>query len=689
MRTASPPAQNGLVCRTELLQSLVDSSAALTVLVAPPGYGKSTLLAQWAEHDDRPFSWLAPARSARLAHEVRLLHKQHGGFVIVVDDAQLAEPSSLSEWVSAALDDLPEGSTIALASRTEPALPLGRLRAHRLLSEIRMPQLAMTCAEAAPLFHDAGIELEPEQLESLVERTEGWPAALYLATLALREDPGGILRVGGDHHLVFEYLQDEVLAPLPADLVTFSIRTSVMAELCGPFCDVVLEQRGSGAVLEDIARANPLLVPVDAAHHLYRWHTLVGEALRSELERIEPELEPVLRLRASRWYAGCGDTRHAIDQAAAAGDAELTGQLLWDNILVYLTSGRNDLVRRWLSNFCDDRIAGCAPLALSASLTAMMAGDVVDAQHWSLSAAASLERNRRGRRKASLATELTVIEATLAEDGLSRMGQAAARAAGLEPQDSLWRPLCLLLEGVAHYLQGDRAAAELELDGSIRLSGNSAPQITSLCLAQRAMVAIEREDWDLATELTDRATMVVEEWGLKGDPLSALTFAAAAASRSRAGRIDEAKRDLRQGIDLLAALGNFVQWYGAEARILLAHASLWLADTVRARTLLAEASRFARRTPDAEIFSGWFDRAWAHLDSLAETSLAGPSSLTIAELRILRFLPSHRSFREIASQLGVSANTVKTQAHAVYRKLGAASRSEAVAQAVDAGLLGY
>jgi len=170
--------------------------------------------------------------------------------------------------------------------------------------------------------------------------------------------------------------------------------------------------------------------------------------------------------------------------------------------------------------------------------------------------------------------------------------------------------------------------------------------------------------------------------------MSALAFAAAAAVRAHQGRVDEAKRDLRSGIDLLTQLDDFIPWYGAEARILLAHASLWLADVVGARTLLAEASRLARRTPGAVIFERWFDDAWARMDAVAETSLAGPSSLTIAELRILRFLPSHRSFREIAAQLGVSANTVKTQAHAVYRKLGAASRSEAVMRASDAGLLG-
>jgi len=170
-------------------------------------------------------------------------------------------------------------------------------------------------------------------------------------------------------------------------------------------------------------------------------------------------------------------------------------------------------------------------------------------------------------------------------------------------------------------------------------------------------------------------------------PLSALVFAAGAAVRAHQGRVDEAKRDLRRGAELLGSLGEHMPWYGAEARILLAHAALRLADLVRARSLLAEASRLARKTPDAVIFGRWFDEAWAYMDTLAESSLSGPSSLTIAELRILRFLPSHRSFREIAMQLGVSANTVKTQAHSVYRKLGAASRSEAVARASEAGLL--
>ncbi len=305
-----------------------------------------------------------------------------------------------------------------------------------------------------------------------------------------------------------------------------------------------------------------------------------------------------------------------------------------------------------------------------------------------LAARAALGRSDSEQPLPSFATGLAVTDAVAARAGVSEMAQTAIDAAQSESDDSRWRPLCSLLAGVGRYLEGEHVAAEFLLDEAISLCGSNAPTLAALCLAQRAMVAIDRGDWELASDLTDRSVLVVQEWNLETDPLLAIVFAAAAASRAHEGRVDEAKRDLHRGIELLASLPDFVPWYGAEARILLAHASLWLADVVRARTLLAEASRFARRTAGAVIFSEWFDHAWAYMDQLAETSLAGPSSLTIAELRILRFLPSHRSFREIAAQLGVSSNTVKTQAHAVYRKLGAASRSEAVAQAVEAGLLG-
>lgn len=689
--------------------------ASLTLMVAPPGYGKSMLLADWAEYDERPFLWLspgddwragpqlldgavvaaksAPARSSprngrdSLLPLVRRTCRRAESFVLVLDDADLLQPRVLRDVIEIAVNEMPEGSTMALASRSELPLRLARLRAHGLLNEIRTPQLAMTSAEAAALLARAGVNPDFEVVQELVGRTEGWPAMLCLAGQIMRESPEDAVEFGGRHHLVSEYVTDEVIATLSAELRAFAVQTSVLDELSGPICDRVLQRQDSGAAIRRLARVTPLLVPTDGAHTCYRWHALVREALRTELACTDPELKRTLRLRAAEWYSEAGDTDRAIDQCSLAGEAELTGDLLWRNLLAYLTNGRAASVRRWISRFQSDRVDN-APLALAAAFSALTGGNPNEVHRWQVVAAAAQARSGLEPQDQSLATGLALIETIDAHDGVGWMGERATEAARSEAVDSLWRPLCLLLAGVAAYLQGDRSGAERHLDEGARLSGTRAPALTALSISQRAMIAIEQEDWELAEELTGRARALIEEWGLRRDPLSAFSYAAAAAAQARRRRIDEAKHDLRRGIELLAALGEFTPWYDAQARILLAHASLWLADVVAARALLAEASRFARKTPGAVIFPDWFDRAWGHMDTLTETSLAGPSALTIAELRILRFLPSHRSFREIAAQLGVSANTVKTQAHAVYRKLGVASRSEAVAQAIEAGLLG-
>ncbi len=697
-RRGAANARDGFVTRATLVRRLSeDPDATLAVIVAPPGYGKTSLLAEWAEHDHRRFVSLDPTTLdiANLAQEVSAVigAEDENGCVLVLDDAHLARPAVLRGLLDLVTAELPPGSMLALSSRTEPPLPLGRLRGRRALIEVRVPDLAMMPAEASILLRQAGLELDFTAVQKLVARTEGWPVGLYLAALSVRDQvdvSGALSRVRGDDHGLAEYFRDEVLSALPADLTDFAIKTSVLDELSGPLCDGVLERDGSARTLSRLAQASPLLCPLDRSHDAYRWHGLFRDALGAELRRTAPELVRTLHKRASAWFHARGDMDRAIAHAVEAGDSIRTGDLMWAGIVAYVTQGRNEIVQRWLSSFSRDQLEGYAPLALAAAHSFLAAGNAAEARHLAVAAAAAAaaDRGRAARRPRSLTAGLAGIEAMASRRGVIGMGEGAGRICELEPDDSPWRPICLFLRGAALHLSGDQAGAVRLLDEGADLSAATAPSVTSLCLAQAAMIAIEQEDWDSAADLTDRAVKVIDEAGLADYPICALAFAAAAATRAHHGRADEAKRDLRSGVELLTVLGDFIPWYGAEARILLAHASLWLADVVGARTLLAEASRLARRTSGAVIFGQWFDDAWSYMDELAETSLAGPSSLTIAELRILRFLPSHRSFREIAAQLGVSANTVKTQAHAVYRKLGAASRSEAVMRASDAGLLG-
>jgi LuxR family maltose regulon positive regulatory protein len=215
----------------------------------------------------------------------------------------------------------------------------------------------------------------------------------------------------------------------------------------------------------------------------------------------------------------------------------------------------------------------------------------------------------------------------------------------------------------------------------------AAPNVQTLCLAQLALLAGERDDWETGAAFAARAVAQVGHYGLAEYPTSALVFAVSALVRTRRGRVKEAQEDAREAKRLLAQLTDFVPWYESETRIVLARAALRLSDAAGARDLLAGAARFVRRSPGAAVLQTWIDDAMAQAQAAGLSATPVPVALTTAELRILTFLPTHLSFREIASRLYVSANTVKTQAHAVYRKLNAASRSEAVARAAELGLL--
>jgi len=275
----------------------------------------------------------------------------------------------------------------------------------------------------------------------------------------------------------------------------------------------------------------------------------------------------------------------------------------------------------------------------------------------------------------------------VAQRGAARMGQDAARAYELEPEHSPWRTMCCLYRGVASHLAGDMVDARALLREGVQRSAAQAPAVEVSCLAQLAILALGEDDWVAAEDSCARASALIERRGLEDCSTSALPIAVAALVCAHAGRGDEAKELLGDATRLLERLGDFVPWYDLQSRVMLARTAARLTDIPRARALLAEASRAGRRMPDAPAFKRWLDETWAELDSRAAVALEGSSSLTLAELRILRFLPTHLSFREIGERLHVSTNTVKSQAHAVYRKLDARSRSEAVAHAARLGLV--
>ena len=344
-------------------------------------------------------------------------------------------------------------------------------------------------------------------------------------------------------------------------------------------------------------------------------------------------------------------------------------------------------MQRWLCGVTAEDATGRSSLALAAAFSQLALGNISLAEQWARSATVALS-DESATRSAIQSAGVFIIRGWAARLGAKRMGQDAANAYQLLPGDSPWLASCCYLGGTSALLTGDRSQAERQLEEGAARGAPLARDVALLCLAQLAVLALDRGDPDLACDLARRARDATRHHQSSKHPISALVFAVSAAAEVGQGRVDEAKTAAAKCISLVALLDEFTPWYCAETRILLARTSLALGDVAGAREQLAHGSRLARRTSDVVLFQRWFDEAWDQFDRRAETALLGIGSLTTAELRVLRFLPTHFSFHEIAERLHVSSNTVKTHVHAVYRKLDASSRSQAVANATRAGLLG-
>ena len=350
-----PLIRPGTVRRSSLVERLARSGPCPVVsVVAPAGYGKTTLLSQWAERNGQAFAWVSvdeadndpkvllgyvaealdavepidervfaalasPASSVPGSVVPRLgraFSSMTSPVVLVLDDVHVLHNLECRSALSVLADHVPAGSQLALAGRAQPPLRIARLRAEGKIPEIGPDDLSLTRDEASSLLRNAGLTLAEDDLAELHERTEGWPAGLYLAALYLRE--GGPLAsaavsFGGDDRLVSDYLESEFLSRISRQQRAFLTRTAVLERMCGPLCDAVLDVAGSAAVLADLAGSNVLLVPLDRRGEWYRYHHLFRDMLLAELGRLEPALMPVLRRRAASWCLDNGLPEAALE----------------------------------------------------------------------------------------------------------------------------------------------------------------------------------------------------------------------------------------------------------------------------------------------------------------------------------------------------------------------------------------
>jgi LuxR family maltose regulon positive regulatory protein len=711
------------------VRRLVDADEAAVVLVqAPPGYGKTTLMAQWAGRMAPRAAWLSldgddddPAQFLRhLDVAIRRIEP-----IDFESDHQLGSPGAalfgarrlasavadMSAPITLVLDHaeavtsvesrdvmtelalrLPShGSRVAFASRAPVGLPTARLRASGHLVEIGAVDLAMSTDEAPELLKYAGVDVDHTDVAGLVERTEGWPAGLYLAALAMGAAPANRdvgFTFSGDDRFMSDYVRSELLDHLSPDEVEFLTRSSVLDSLSGPLCDATLGTVGSQRVLEELESRNLLLVPLDRRREWYRYHHLFGELLRAELDRREPGRAAALHRNAAAWCEANGRDETALGHAQAAGDVDAVARLMLELVQPVWASGRVSTVNHWMDWLEERRVVSDYPeIAIHGVLIYALLGRTGDAERWvgAVEAAARTGTLADGSSVEALYAYLTSL---LARDGVARM-RADAQAArhGLDPR-SPYRATMLFTEGLSYVLEDDPERADPILAAAADAADSAAAApLTAVVLTERAMLAAGEQRWSDADDLTERALAIMAEGPFDDYWTSALVYAWAARVAVRRGEVGPARGWLDRAVGLRPLLTHVLPVVSMQALLELARAYIALTDTAGARAVLRQAAEITQRRPRLGVLPEQAEQLRLQLDTMAGQSI-GASALTTAELRLLPLLPTHLSFREIGERLYVSRHTVKTHVTSIYRKLGVSSRTEAIDRMEVLGLHG-
>jgi LuxR family transcriptional regulator, maltose regulon positive regulatory protein len=415
-----PRTRPDLLGRSRLIQRLDQGMAREVVLVCTPaGFGKSTLLADWAANARWPVAWLSldpedndPMRFWR--YVVAALDRVGGGagehvlpllsplsvmssrivvtalvnqlqvapeeLALVLDDYHLIDTGSIHDDMAFLLGHLPPQLHVVITSRSDPPLPLARLRARGQLVELRAADLRFTLEESAALLGEVwGLDLGPGAMVALERRTEGWAVGLQLTALSLRERPDPDAFLGeftGTHRYVLDYLSEEVLERQPDRVRTFLLESSILERLSGPLCDAVTGDSDSQSMLEELERANLFLIPLDEERRWWRFHHLFADLLRARLGRSEAGQVSELHQRAAAWCDQHGLTDEAIRHALAAGDTTWAARLVEHHLSGTLRRGESVTLQRWLSVLPDGDVRSVPALCLAEGLMELHLGQL-------------------------------------------------------------------------------------------------------------------------------------------------------------------------------------------------------------------------------------------------------------------------------------------------------------------------
>lgn len=723
------------IARRELLAVLrAGGSRRLTLVAAPPGFGKTTLLAEWAEADAGPAAaWFAvdeddndPARFfAYMVAALRVVEPEFGGravaalgsagadlgevvlplllndlarlerdVVLVLDDYHLVTNATIHRALAYLIERSPTSFRLVLATREDPPLPLGRLRARGELCEVRAAQLRFSDDETAVFLTDAlGLELSPQDIARLQARTEGWPAALYLAALSLRgraDTSGMIERFAGDDRYLVDYLTAELLARQPPEVRSFLLRTSILKRFCGPLCDAVAERENSGALLAELERSNLLLVPLDNRREWYRYHHLFGDLLEHELTASGRDALPVLHRRASEWYREAGLIVDAAHHAIAAGDIDAAARLVARHYAFFVDRGQLATVLRWLELLPEAVAAQDWLLCFAGTVVTAHAGRLDEAERWLELAERApplvLDGQEPDGPLALLAAYLRLLRGDI--PGTVAHGRRALASASAT--DPLWAmgPQMVLASGLWWAGETGEASALVEtVTRTARAAG--IPAMTVYSLGVRAAIALDEQDEHTAEALAREATQLMHRADLDEHPWAAMAHVVPGTLLGRCGELEAAVGEIERGMELGR---RQAAWQVTVCAFLaLAEVRQRQHQLTAARRLLTQARNLLETLPDPGDGPVRLERTEKALRLRATRERDAASApyweLSEREIEVLRLLPSRLSQREIAAELYVSFNTIRTHTRVIFQKLGVTSRAEAVTRARELGLL--
>ena len=724
-----PRVRVGLVSRPRLLDQLDRfATASLTLVDAPVGFGKTVLVESWlarrggavawvsleaADNDpvrlwtyvassvDRIRSGLGRGALARLrspgARPEAVVDELLNGMyayrqpvAIVLDDVHVLSDETCWQSLEHLVEHLPQQARVIVTTRSDPPLPLGRLRARGALGEIRAGDLAFSVDEARELLvHREKIALDEADVELLVERTEGWPAGLYLAALWLRklDDPhAGVQAFHGSQRHVADYLTGEVLDRLEEDTRRFLLESSVLGSFSAQLCDAVLDRSDSAARLRRLQRENGFLVALDARGEWYRYHHLFEELLQLELSTVEPNASARLHRKASEWCLEHGRLEDALEHAAAVGDHRVVAAILADVHRTFVRTGHLTTLLRWSATLPEELLVEHPEVPVAAVLAAGLVGSPAYVRHRFTAVAERARSERPDNWTPYHEAALAVGRMSWVEDSVGEAIERGRRAVAATGDVSETAVPILASLGFLLFLEGDHAEARTWSHEALdRPEAVDRPHGLVIALSTLSLIESDSGLPAAAEERAREAIAAATNAGVDQSASGGAARVALACALAAQGNLRDAEREAVEGERLRRCPDP-------EAAHL--HALLVLARIRARRGQLEHAAADldqVRRGLETFADAGTLPELASRVESTLEKARAAAALVldapTEAELNVLRLLSTDLSQREIGARLYLSVNTVKTHTRTLYRKLGVTSREAAVERATALGLL--